>query len=196
MAIKIKGLNREVPRDFLSWFAGFWEGEGCLVIYRDGSRKMAHLQVTQTDRRPIELIKEQFQCGCVRTREQTNPKWNTCYDWTLRSIPKIIAILKAVLPFLKFRQHEVQQKLRRLYRIDASSKEPSWTEDEVHFLKENYHKINASEIAKHLRRHTLNGVYRKAYRLGLSNRKIARGKVALSECRSNVRLIEVKRHET
>lgn len=133
-------------KNFMPWFAGFWEGEGCLhvKIYR---HKQGHfnrhviLKVDQSSSRGknakqvMEYIKSQLGFGHVSPRIQQKPQHAPRFFWACQNRAKVIDLLRQMLPYLHVRYKEVKKKLAEL---------ESWNKSGIH----RYTEEELEEIAK------------------------------------------------
>jgi predicted transcriptional regulator len=156
----------QLDKDFLSWFAGFWEGEGHFSVKRNG--KYFTFGVDNTDERPIRLIKEKLGIGhiVIKKHRKKNPKWSDCYTWRVDALEDVIYVAELLLPHLKFRADEVREKLALAKRKREVLPRRKWSSREVEFLKQNYGKMKVEKLAKMLSR-SIESVQCKAELLGL-----------------------------
>jgi hypothetical protein len=157
---------------FLLWFAGFWEGEGSLSF----SGRGVALDVCQSGERgkqAIMQVREKFGFGQVYVDRQRSPR-QPRYIWRVTSVPLVIKVLKDILPYLRFRREEVEEKLARLLEMDHRASRHRWTEWEIAYLKENYGKVPPKTIAENLGRHTVKAVWMKAKQLRLVKPRVVK----------------------
>jgi predicted transcriptional regulator len=156
----------QLDKDFLNWFAGFWEGEGHFSVKRNG--KHFTFGVDNTDERPIRLIKEKLGIGhiTVKKHRKKNPEWSDCYTWRVNALEDVIYVAELLLPYLRFRADEVREKLALAKRRREALSRRKWSSREVEFLKQNYGKMKIEKLAKMLSR-SIESVQCKAQRLGL-----------------------------
>lgn len=107
---------KKPKRQFIAWFTGFWEGEGCLYLHDARHRGIQYprLSVAQTGPRGkqiCEQIKGEWGCGFVRETLLKNEKHATLYTWTASKLSEVVRIGKLMLPYMKFRQEEFVRKL-------------------------------------------------------------------------------------
>jgi len=165
----------KMDEDFWSWFAGFWEGEGCAhsrrntFSYTNGKRySRARLDVAQTDAKPIKYIIEQTGLGGMYIKPK-QPNRKVCYVWRLDKLRDIIPVCEQMLPHLRFRNQQVQQFLRELKEWESEAKWIGWTAREIAILKELYSKASHEELKKMLNRRWPS-IQAKAQKLGLRRR--------------------------
>ena len=161
-------------RDFLNWFAGFFEGEGSIGIYRNNGKNQrfyGKIAVYQANKKPLCLIQNVFGGGITKHnggKGRLGKK--VIYCWYLTKRIKLIEIIEAILPFLRFRKEQVQLILRRLREFDAKSQCRSWSKSEITFLRQNYGKIPVRMMVQsNLYRHPESGILQKAKKLGLND---------------------------
>jgi len=139
----------------IRYIAGFFDGEGCVALAKNGLYRKAALQITNTDRTVLEKIKETLRCGhiCItRKFAKTKPQWAQAYSFSVNKRRDVIEVLQKMLPYLEVK-HEAGQKLLDTL-LSKSSSHLEWTPDEKTFLCENYKKIPTKDIAKKLNRAT------------------------------------------
>lgn len=64
-------------RDFLEWFIGFFEAEGCCTLWKENNRNRFRIEVSQQDKDLIYFIQKQFGFGKVNDilPKNENPYW-------------------------------------------------------------------------------------------------------------------------
>ena len=107
------GLKDGVTPTDLAWFAGFVDGEGCLVIYPNisnrGNSFLARLLVQNTDLLPLKTIqsfyKDEANIGIYTGINSKRPHQKDLYRI---SIPQRILLetLSALVPYLKNKQEQ------------------------------------------------------------------------------------------
>lgn len=115
-----------MARTDLAYFAGLFDGEGCVVVHVNKStnerRSPQHqllCQVTMADSPVIQSLKDAFD-GNVSIRRAKNPLHKTLYQWSVTA-NKAKVFLEAVQPFLRVKKYEawlglefVEQKTNRV----------------------------------------------------------------------------------
>lgn len=93
-------------RDFLLWFAGFFDGEGTISIQRNRRRQRLWspsycliIRVYNTDKATIELIRHHLPEGHVAKRLRIRRAHKPYYEWYAQG-NKALAILRRLYPFL------------------------------------------------------------------------------------------------
>lgn len=148
----VQGENtQEVDREFLAWLAGFWEGEGSFSL-RESKYRHPRLSINQGDRSPLDLIQKKL--GVGKVYEQNKGKAGRfskkpIYKWDVWRRDDVIAVARAMLPFLKFRREVVQPKLEFLEKLDRTHMD--WTNAEDEFLIKNFH-LPQKKLAMTLKR--------------------------------------------
>ena len=102
-------------RIFLAWAAGFFDGEGCVLVElskqkacKHGFRTVLHATVTQTSLPCLELFLDRFG-GKIVTNEHKTPtgrRWAVQYRWSVKN-DDAIAFLKAILPYCVVKREQV-----------------------------------------------------------------------------------------
>jgi hypothetical protein len=86
----------------LAWFAGLFEGEGCISIDK---RSTVNLRIGMTDRDVIEKIHRIFPCNGISIKQQQSrlPSGNLpkpVYHWNACASEQVRTILELLLPWL------------------------------------------------------------------------------------------------
>ena len=100
---------------FLAWAAGFFDGEGCVMVELSkekrclhGFRTSLHTTVTQTSLPCLELFLHRFG-GAITTSENRTPngrRWAVQYRWIVRNEQALI-FLQAILPYTVVKKEQV-----------------------------------------------------------------------------------------
>lgn len=95
-----------------AWAAGFFEGEGCISIPRLMVRRRRQspeyrvlIRITNTDPRPLSRLQYLFG-GHIHERK-TKPPCIRAFVWEPQRGTEQLQFLKAILPFLCFKQEQV-----------------------------------------------------------------------------------------
>ena len=112
----------------LAWAAGFFDGEGCVLVEmskekecRHGYRTSLHTTVTQTSVPCLQLFLERFGGSIVTTENKTpsGRRWAVQYRWSVRN-EKALQFLQAIEPFAVVKKEQVQEALKYpLYNKDG-----------------------------------------------------------------------------
>ena len=99
-----KGILATNKRDFLEWFVGFFEAEGCCIFWKDAGKLRFRIEVTQQDKDLIYFIQKQFGFGTVIdiVRRTGNPCWRYQVE-DLQSLLDFIDLLNGNLVLQKRR---------------------------------------------------------------------------------------------
>lgn len=108
---KEQGLTQDYIKD-LNWAAGFIDGEGCIFIRRNkySENSICHdlgIQVTNTNRTPIDRLQKIFGLGYIRIERKSNSKWRTAYRWVCRS-NDAENVLRVIEPYLYNKREEAR----------------------------------------------------------------------------------------
>lgn len=105
---------------FLAWAAGFFDGEGCVLVElskekacRHGCRTSLHATVTQTSLPCLQLFMEQFGGGIATARAKTpnGRRWAVQYRWSVRN-EDAAAFLKAIEPYTVVKKEQIAAALK------------------------------------------------------------------------------------
>jgi len=161
--------KKAIDKEFLIWFAGFWEGEGCLSIdhHTTGNPRRVSIFVGQAGDKGKKIC-EEIQSklgGKVRLHQRRKENWKECYVWEINSRDKVIEIVEMMLPYLRFRKDEVEEKLKILKKWRDNGRK-NWTQEEIELLKRLGH-LPATQLTKYFPNHTYNSIKQKKTKLGL-----------------------------
>ena len=105
---------------FLAWAAGFFDGEGCVIVEiskekkcRHGFRTYLHATVTQTSLPCLELYLKEFG-GSIKTSDCRTPngrRWAVQYTWVVRN-ENAANFLRAIQPYTIVKREQVNVALR------------------------------------------------------------------------------------
>jgi len=101
-------------RDFCSWLAGFWEGEGCLT--RPEGKNGYRIGIVQAIRKDrtveygMKKIHEKFK-GQLREFERKPPRRREYIRWYLAKREDVIYFLKAIYPYCQMRKGNIENAL-------------------------------------------------------------------------------------
>ena len=106
---------RDKSPTFLAWCAGFFDGEGCVLVEMSksprsigGKRFRLHATVTQTSLPCLEKFLDAFG-GRIITNEYTTPngrRWSVQYRWSVRDADAL-AFLAAIHPYTVVKHDEI-----------------------------------------------------------------------------------------
>lgn len=105
---------------FLAWAAGFFDGEGCVIVEiskekacRHGFRTSLHATVTQTSLPCLEKYLERFG-GKIKTSEHRTPngrRWSVQYVWVVRN-QNAADFLRAIYPYSVVKKTQIEAALQ------------------------------------------------------------------------------------
>jgi hypothetical protein len=105
---------------FLAWAAGFFDGEGSVIVElskekacRHGFRTSLHANVTQTSLPCLQLLLERFG-GAIRTHNTKTPngrRWSVSYVWVSRN-KEAADFLTAIRPYSVVKQTQIDAALK------------------------------------------------------------------------------------
>ena len=79
----------------LAWAAGFFDGEGCILVM--GGTQLC-MSVTQVDRAPLDRLTEIL--GGRVHGPRPNRGFRPIFEWKIASSPGVVQALRHLLPFL------------------------------------------------------------------------------------------------
>lgn len=95
---------------FTAWFAGFFDGEGCIYIPKNAIGM--EMSVANTDRPVIDGIHARLGLGIIMQVTFSKKNWKTKFHWRLRNMPEIHSLLQRVRPFLVIKTTKADEALR------------------------------------------------------------------------------------
>jgi len=108
------------PDLVLAWAAGFFDGEGSVVVELSkspkslsGYRTSLHANVTQTSIPCLEIFVKYFG-GSIKTYQFTSPnstRWSVQYTWVVRN-ENAINFLKAIRPFSVVKALQIDEAVK------------------------------------------------------------------------------------
>jgi len=151
-----------VSKDFMNWFAGFWEGEGTFNLSQP--KRRVEFAISQKRREPLEYIIRILGVGKIYlARDGIYP----LFRWYVNDRKGAIEIARRILPFLTFRKNNVAETLKIIEEWQQNSNRNRWTKKEDDFIRRNYKSMTDKEIAKPLMNRTTNEVKCRRKRLKL-----------------------------
>lgn len=99
-SIKIIKLKTNHP--FVSWLAGFWEGEGYLGI--NYKNRYYRIDITQKDKIILNKIKLFLKIGSVIPHSQIKK----CYNWRCEKLGNILSFLILIQPHVRIKKRQLQ----------------------------------------------------------------------------------------
>lgn len=165
-----------MDRGFWPWLAGAWEGEGTFHLKerkRNPNQMQSYFSVAQSgdDRKAgLDYIKAQTGVGKVYPRHEIRPNRKPAYVWELWRRTDILRIVPKLIPYLRFRRKEVEEKLTRLKEAYEKQRFHFWTAVEEDFIRANWRKLTDRQIAKALKR-TYKGVMAKRQKMELDKKE-------------------------
>jgi intein/homing endonuclease len=104
----------------LAWIAGFFDGEGCVIVELSnmpecirGKRTSLHATLTQTSTDCLELVKERFG-GNIKVsdvRKENARRWAVQYTWVVRN-ENALKFLQEILPYSVVKKSQIELALQ------------------------------------------------------------------------------------
>lgn len=149
-------------KEFWNWFAGFWEGEGSLSFNQEYHRqdgrtyKKIRLTVAQANRKPLDYILGKLGVGYLYFRQpkRQNLAWHDrgTWLWSVDRRLEVIEVCHKMLPYLRFRDIDVSQKLKAIEEYERLAGWHKWYPNEVETLKQTYALMPKEELVRVLGR--------------------------------------------
>jgi len=167
--------NQTVDEKFVIWLAGFFDGEGCLrfnyYVNKRGERKPKNVrlfigQAGEKGKAVCEYIRSKIG-GRVKLRMRQKKNWKDAYVWIITKREEVVRVLKMLLPHLRVKKKEVEEKLEILRNWMREGRK-YWTHEETALLKK-YPHLPVTILAKVLKRRSYDQVKNKKVQLGLKS---------------------------
>jgi len=100
--IIMKNQLKLIPKDFLLWFIGFWEGEGSLT----SKDRWIDFGISQKDYAIINTIKKLFKVGKI----VEDKNLLGMYSWHIYNYGATSALLDKIIPYIKLKHRKQQIK--------------------------------------------------------------------------------------
>jgi hypothetical protein len=168
-----------LDKEYAIWLAAFWEGEGCfhIDVGRRGKyvRKTVSFSIAQKNRQPLDEIIQKTGLGWIGSKFDKRSN-SIVYSWTINSYEDIVSFVSEILPYMRFRRKEVEEKLEIVKQWCNSQKRHKWSKWEEELLlrhlppdiphslliRSGWLKMALqTELAPLLKRHTLGSVKEK-----------------------------------
>ena len=102
-------------KEFISWLAGFWEGEGFLVRPKESNGYRIGIVQAIREERTVEYamrkIHEKFK-GQLREFERKPPRRKAYIRWYLAKREDVIYFLKKIYPYCQMRKKDIEDALK------------------------------------------------------------------------------------
>lgn len=152
---EIASLERELKgleSDDRAFIAGLLEADGCFTIYRNQHKRRSGngvfyyysptIQLSNTTFSMVEYLKETLHIGNVRYEENHSP--NPMKKWSVEKQTQLIAFLRQIIPFLKWKKEQAILLLEWLEsRLPKYKQKRGFSEREVEIyerLRDLHHK--------------------------------------------------------
>ena len=104
----------------LAWIAGFFDGEGCVIVELSnmpqclrGQRTSLHATLTQTSTDCLEIVKQRFG-GNIKVsdvRKENARRWAVQYTWVVRN-ENALKFLQEILPYSIVKKSQIELALQ------------------------------------------------------------------------------------
>jgi hypothetical protein len=127
----------------LAYFAGFFDGEGCVGIYIKKRKQWKHphhrldVYITNTHPGPLRKLMSLFG-GEIHVHVKQQPHHKTAWRWNLQS-RKAEEFLQQILPFLIVKKDEALLALE-FRKTQIREKKSYWITDDVLLIRDQYQK--------------------------------------------------------
>lgn len=110
---------------FYSWLAGFFEGEGCFHLNTKQARAFITITQANDPNKPVKETFEQIKSiynGSIFLRKEYTPNRKPMYIWTITKPSDIEKFFHNILPYMKLRKKEMQNKLTKYKQLKEKRK--------------------------------------------------------------------------
>ena len=114
-------MNKTIKNN-IDWFAGLFEGEGC--IYRNDRKRMLVMTIKMTDEDTVNNIISAIGIGRTSNRlPDKNPNHQRIYEWNLTQRNQIMDLCQKILPLMgKRRKNKIKMSLKGVNRLPDKRK--------------------------------------------------------------------------
>jgi len=104
---------------FCAWAAGFFDGEGCVIVEtsksprcRHGVRTVLHIQLSQTSVACLELVQQRFggKIVCTTHTSPNSSRWAKQYRWGVKNA-YAIEFIRAIMPYSVVKKTQLELAL-------------------------------------------------------------------------------------
>lgn len=161
----------DVSKTDLAYMGGIIDGEGSVRIFKSVIRDnydnyKCTTNVTNTDKRLLDWIKNTFKIGWIQSRKFQSQKWKQSWAWILRT-EEIKAFLPLVLPYLLIKQEHAKMVLEMLSKAKTTRRCDKLTEEEVASRQGLFDRFVATDYSRSSDFACNEGSLRNAYLAGL-----------------------------
>jgi len=145
------GDNHMPDKDYIVWFAGFFDGEGHISYQRHcvTSCRIGVSQSGNIGEKVCKEISEKWGCGSLKSYVPSNPNQKINWQWGAWNATDVRFVLEAITPYLRIKKQKAQETLEAI----SLPHQHRWTKTEDDILKSNYANtdiINLSLMVNHL----------------------------------------------
>ena len=126
-------LGAQVPQEDVTYAAGFFDGEGCILLYKTANHKTStryqfSVQVASVDKPSADWFQSKFG-GYISIRKDPRPNHRVLYTWSLMA-SGARDFLAQLLPYLKLKKEQAELILsvdmsphKRLTLVDKEARD-------------------------------------------------------------------------
>lgn len=104
-------ISKWTDEQFAAWLAGYFDGEGCVYLPKNGVG--VELSIASTDGDVIAAVHKRLGVGIVTRVEFSEENWKTKYHWRVRNYPQCDKILRMMRPFLTIKAGKADEALAK-----------------------------------------------------------------------------------
>ena len=123
-----------------AYFAGFFDGEGCVNFINVGRAATPQVNIGNTVREPLDMAKELFGGNIYFRSNEKYPQWQPSYLWNLGSRSDIKRFLLAILPYTCIKRPQIKLVLEYFDVCRVSRCGRDYLSDEEKLLRDDYAK--------------------------------------------------------
>jgi hypothetical protein len=114
-----KALDRAIPIEVAAWIGGFFDGEGCIIIYQE---RYPRVTITQKDDRPLVWIHETLGLGRVVYRSGVNRSGKSRAPYlSIARREEVIRFLDLIDPYVRLHHRRLKLEEARIAISHTSS---------------------------------------------------------------------------
>lgn len=137
-------MYKELSEEVLAYYAGFFDGEGCIMINKHPGYRRLDIRISNTNEGILLEFAKLFG-GCVYKNKRRKDTYKEKWQWCIPPKPAVV-FLKAVYPFLRLKREEALLALEFQQRIKSSNNKPL-TAAEIDIRKDYYLRMRALKRA-------------------------------------------------
>ena len=111
---KVNTVDKKYSEVFLSWLAGFFEGDGSIICYVDKARGYKFkfririiIKLSQKSNKVLDEIKKDLELGNINLNRKKNNKLNY-FDLIIANQDEVLLFINLIKPYVRFKQNQLE----------------------------------------------------------------------------------------